>query len=481
MKNLSENNFDNMSAAKVKVWSVPCTPKHIRSVSSITTDLSFLDCKNMAPQEKHLDTEKNPYDPHSFINVDNPTSFFGTVFHVMLIIAGPGLLSIPSTFVSAGYLVGVVLVAPVIFLYAHNAHMMLWSEYQLCKMKHVPSLSYPDVVYHALKEGPKFCHRLAKWSRRISDFEFVLVWFSYYCYNYVIISQNLQVLFENAFGWQVPVAVFIKILTIPLLALSWIPKLKYLVPISLVGSLCNALSLVVIIYFVFNDPHPWQIPKSIGACSNIPMLIGILLFNLNIAGIMIPLKNEMEQPKQFLSKSGVLLVTFVPTCVIQTMFPFICALKYGDTIRPSVAENLPKDDIVAHTGILLTSIALLVQQPLFMFVPFDILWNHGLKNKVKVDSSHYQYLVKTVLIFLSLIVSSIIPNVFLFLSFSGTVGTSIDSLIFPALVNTIVVWKICNSKWKFRMTFAKNISIIVLAVVLVFAGCYNCIYQIIDE
>lgn len=460
--------------------------KHIRSISSASKDLCFLESQNaFTTKEKSASCksdEKDQYDPHDYAKVENATSFFGTVFHVMMIIAGPGLLSIPSAFVTAGYLLGVILVAPVVLLYAHNAYMILWSEYELCKMKRVPNLSYPEVVYHAFNEGPKFSRGFAKWSRRLSYFEFVLVWFSYYCYNYVIICQNLQVLFINVFHLPISVDVFLKILLFPLLVLSWIPKLKYLVPFSLIGSLCNSLSLLVIIFFVFRDPTPWQIPTSIGPLTNIPMLVGTLLFNLNIAGLMIPLKNEMEEPKKFLSQFGVLLVSFVPTAIVQTLFPLICALKYGDSVRPSVAENLPNDDMFAQTGILLSSMALLAQQPLFMFVPFDIMWNHVLKNTVKcLQKFHYKYLLKTLLVMASLVVSMLIPDVFLFLSFSGTVGTSIDSLIFPAVVNTIVVWKICQSKWKFRLTLVKNISIILLGFILVITGCYNCIYQIIYE
>lgn len=465
------NNFKSESKSVMD-----CT----RSISSISRDLSLLESQNASiAKEKSASCEKDPYDPHDYAKVENATSFFGTVFHVMMIVAGPGLLSIPDVFVSAGYLLGVLLVAPVVFLYAHSASMMLWSEYELCKMKRVPTLSYPQVVYHAFKEGPKFCQGFAKWSRRISYFEFVLVWFSYYCYNYVILCQNLQVLFINTFDQEISIDVFLKMLFFPLLILSWVPKLKYLVPFSLIGSLCNALSLFIIIYFVFTDPSPWQIPASIGPLSNIPLLIGTLLFNLNIAGIMIPLKNEMAEPKKFLSKFGVLLVSFVPTAIVQTLFPLLCAFKYGDTIRPSVAENLPTDDMFAQTGILLSSIALLAQQPLFIFVPFDIMWNDVLKNAVKCEpESHYKYLLKTLMVMLSLVVSMIIPDVFLFLSFSGTVGTSIDSLIFPAIVNSFVVWKICESKLKVRLTLMKNVAIIVFGLIMVITGCYNCIYQI---
>lgn len=463
--------------------------QHLQSITSISTDKSILENRNaFSTNEKsasvctHMSEEKNLYDPHDYAKVENPTSFFGTIMHVMMIIAGPGLLSIPSAFVTAGYLPGVILVAPVVFLYVHNAHMMLWSEYELCKMKRVPNLSYPEVIYLAFNEGPKLSQWFAKWGRRVSYFEFVLVWFSYYCYNYVIICQNLQVFFTNAFNLRISVDVFLKILLFPLLCLSWIPKLKYLVPFSLIGSVCNFLSLLVIIFFLFDDPNPWQIPTKIGPLANVPMLIGTLLFNLNIAGIMIPLKNEMEKPKKFLSPFGVLLVSFVPTTIIQTLFSLICALKYGDTISPSVAENLPNDDMFAQTGILLSSMALLAQQPLFMFVPFDIMWNHLLKRNSKcIQKFHYQYLLKTMLVMLSLVVSMIIPDVFLFLSFSGTVGTSIDSLIFPALVNTIVVWKICQGKWKVRLIVIKNILIIFLALILVITGCYNCIYQIMYQ
>lgn len=431
------------------------------------------------PAEDPKNLEK-PYDPHEHCAVDNPTSFWGTVFHTFILMAGPGVLSIPSTFVNAGYLIGVILMPVLFCLYVHNSNMFIWSEYQLCKLKRTPTFPYPQVAYQVFKEGPKFSRWLSTWSRRLAYADFVLVWYSYYCYSFVIVSQNLQIMFLNMFDADISINTSLQIVTVPILILSCIPKLKYLEPVSFIGMLCNGISLVLIVYFVITDHSPWQIPPLVGSLYNVPIFIGAVLLNMNISGILIPLKHEMKEPHRFSGPwLSVLNIAFMPTSILYTLFSLICALKYGHSMRPSVIENLPPRNPIAQIGMALSSISVICQQPLTLMVTYDIIWNQILKKRTHPDYHQVvEYVLRIVLVFLAFGISMALPNVFLFVSIGGTLGTSIDSLILPASIHTVMAWKLCKDKFKFWVTFVKNMVIILFAVVLAIIGCIDSIRQI---
>ncbi|KAK7576707.1 hypothetical protein V9T40_012993 [Parthenolecanium corni] len=428
-----------------------------------------------------LDVDK-AYDPHDYCSVEHPTSFWGTVFHTIILMAGPGVLSIPILFVEAGYLTSTILMPCLFYLYMHNAKMLVWSEYQLCRILKKPTLPYPEVVHDTFKEGPKFSQWFSKWSRRLTYLVFFIVWYSYYCYNYVIVCQNLQVLWRNMFHEEISVNIFLEIFIVPMLILGCIPKLKYLVPISFLGTICHGLSLILIMYFIFTDPSPWSTPPMIGHWSNIPILMGSVLLSVNISGILIKLKNEMQEPRRFTSTwFSVITVSFVPTSFLYAGFCLICALKYGKSIQPSVIQNLPQNDFFAQIGIALSSIAIICQQPFGLIVSYDVIWN--LINGKVQHSKHsmvWEYILKVVLVFLAFIISIALPNIFLFISLGGSVGTSIDSLILPAAVCTIMKWKIFGNEGKFWFIFSKNFIIILLAIVLAIFGCSDCINQIME-
>lgn len=466
-----------------------CLPSHrrVRSIPVNFHNPAFEGDSNVQAEDSVSNTEKldleKDYDPHDYCVVDNPTSFWGTVFHFIILMGGPGVLSIPSVFVGAGYLVGAILMPCLFYLYVHNANMFIWTEYELCKMMKTPTLPYPEVAYHAFKKGPKFSQSFSKWARRILYVDFVIVWYSYYCYNFVIVSKNLQVLYQNVFHVDVSISIFLEIITIPMLLLTCVPKLKYLVPVSFIGMACNGLSLVLIVYYIAIDKSPWQIPAMVGDWNSIPLLIGVVLVNVNMGGILIPLKNEMKQPRRFASSwFSVLTVSYTPTAILYSMFCLVSVLKYGNSIKPSVIENLPQNEALAQIGIALSSIAIICQQPLGLVVSYDIIWDQILKKKIRTEHPlAWEYVLRIVLVFLAFLISMTVPNIDFFLSIGGTVGTSIDSLIMPAAMYTVLKWKTCESKDMFWFICFKNIVVIIFAVILAILGCMNCIDQLVNH
>jgi proton-coupled amino acid transporter len=108
----------------------------------------------------------------------------------------------------------------------------------------------------------------------------------------VIIAENFQQILVHYTGWDVNIRLFISLLLIPLILLSWVPNLKYLAPFSSVANVFMGIGLLITFYYCTTDmPHIserqlhtslLQIPPFFGIgkqiATNNSLLLQILLF-----------------------------------------------------------------------------------------------------------------------------------------------------------------------------------------------------------
>lgn len=439
--------------------------------------------------------ENDEYDPYGYTDEQNTTSFWSTVVHIVVISAGPGILTIPHTIVETGYVLGTVVTIALVWLYAHTMRVLIWCEYETCKLKKIPKLSYPQVVYDVFDTGPHALRSFASYGKIITYTTFFCVWFGAGCYNYIMIGDNVKRVLHNVFEVHVDVYVILVSLAVPFALLCSITNFDYLVPVSLVGNVVNGVTFAVLLYYMLMvDQLPWQYGHAIGSLTKVPMLIGSVIFPLSATGIMIPLKNRMKNPAQFDSTfCSVLRVSYIPVSALYACFALVCSLKYGNAIERNVMLNLPKHSPFAQFAIVLSSFALASQYPLLMYVPIDLLWNNLLKKSLPAAPFNKwcgrsekravaEYAVRTSLVAMSFAISVALPNIDLFLSLCGTVGSSIDSLIFPAAMETLIRSRCKPSSRRRKTRFAaivlKNTLISALALVFVVTGINDSITSI---
>ncbi len=420
------------------------------------------------------------YDPYDYGNPENPTSFWGTVSHLIILSFGPAVLTLPRSFVDAGYILGFIITLVIIYLYAYNMHMLVWSEYKLCKLKRVPNMSYSEVLYYSLKEGPRWLQWGAPFARIFTHFVFIMIWLGCTAMAVVLISENVQVIYHNLYGTHLAIRSVMLWLVIPLWLMCCIRKLSYLEPFSVAATILNLVCVAVVAYYTCFGPWAWRSIPKFGPIENVPVIAGTVLFNLTATGIIMPLKNEMRNPRKFDSVFGVLTVSYVPVSFLYSFLGLFCSLKYGDGLRPSVIQNLPADDFLAQLIIILSTLTSVFVYPLASYVVFDVIWNNIMRD-VRENlrcSLLWEYILRTVIVATSFVGAFTVPNISLFLSLSGTVGTSIDSIIFPALMQTLVMWRVGKNTGRFRVTFFKNTIIMAIAVVVMVAGVISCVTDI---
>lgn len=424
------------------------------------------------------DNSQSSFDPYAYGNQKNATTFLGTVFHLYMISAGPALLSVPKHFIDVGYVFGSLVTFAVFALYWHTMQTLIWCEYQLCKIHRIANLTYSDTLYNAFLQGPPSARWFAPWSRQFVQVLYLFTWIG--SLNVVLMAENLQVVYSNVFHCTVSVQNMMLFSFVPLLLLTWIHRLKYLVPLSIVGNGISALCVLYIVYQGFaGSPVASDLsPPTFGDPTKLPVYLGALLFTLNATGLMMPLKNEMRRPRQFSAPcGGVLTAAFLPMSFIFVFFNALCCFKYGYSIRDSVIENLPNDDFVSQIVIFLFAASLAVQQPLITYVVFDTLWNNMLNERRKRWSNvnFWEYTVRTVVFLVSFLAAYTIPNIDVFMSISGTIGTAFDSMIVPALAESFIVSKLYRRRRSVRRKYyIKNSLIVVLAMIVLYMGLSTC-------
>lgn len=119
--------------------------------------------------------------------------------------------------------------------------------------------------------------------------------------------------------------------------------MKYLAPFSTLANAITILSIAIICYFIFREPIRLEGRRPVGPVNEFPFFFGTVLFSMEAIGVIMPLENEMKEPKNFVGVTGVLNRSFALIVVMYIGMGLFGYLKYGDAIRPSITLNLETD------------------------------------------------------------------------------------------------------------------------------------------
>lgn len=450
-------------------------------VQNLNTIAEDYDSITKAPQtqDRRHENAAAPYEPYDFGKAKNPTTFHGTIFHLLLISAGPALLAMPKIYLGVGNVIGFFGTLFIIGLYNHCCHIFTKVEYDLCKQKRVPNLTYSDIIYHSFLLGPVYLRSGARYARYLVYVVFIIPWLGGNSLNLLLISENLQLALKLLFDHEVGIRTVMLYTFVPLLLLCWIPSLKLLVPISLFGNILNILVVLVVFYHTIYDPPYVQKQSVTFDWLNIPIFFGSVLYCTNAFAILMPLKNDMKNPRKFTSKLGVLNVSNFITVILYATFNLLCCLKYGNTLLDNVVMNLPRDQFSSKLTILMYVIAVCFQFPLVSYVVFDLFWNVLLvEKKAKLNNLLlWEYVARSTVVAGAYILAVAIPSIEMFITITGTLASPVDGLVFPCIADQVMRYKELKCAFKLDMVFVKNFLISGVGIVLMISGLISCVQR----
>lgn len=431
-------------------------------------------------EKKSVDELSNDYDPYDYRVVEHPTTNAETLLHLLKGSLGTGILAMPKAFHHAGYIIGLIATLIIGLLCTYCMRILVLSEYELCKRKKVPSMTYPATAESALSEGPAFLRPFSKASIHVINTFLMIYQMGTCCVYIVFISSNLQSGLSSFVSMELEV--YMAILLLPLIFVNYIRNLKFLAPCSTVANIIMFSGFAIILYYIFREPLTFENRVTIGEVKNFPLFFGTVLFALESIGVIMPLENEMKTPRFFMKPFGVLNIAMAIIVTMYAILGFFGYIRFGKDIAGSITLNLPTKE---HLGIavqILLAIAIFFTHPIQCYVAIDISWNEYIsplleKYRYKVL---WEYVVRTTIILITFGLAITIPELDLFISLFGAFCLSGLGLAFPAIIQLCAFWEVMGPTEK-KIMLAKNMCLVLIGLLGLIVGTYTSLRDIIAK
>ncbi|XP_020293972.1 proton-coupled amino acid transporter-like protein CG1139 [Pseudomyrmex gracilis] len=430
-------------------------------------------------EEKKKSASEQEYDPYKYRKVEHPTTDAETMLHLLKGSLGTGILAMPKAFYHAGYAIGLIATIIIGLLCTYCMRILVQSEYELCKRKRVPSMTYPATAEAALLEGPAFLRSFSKTSIHVINIFLLIYQMGSCCVYIVFISRNLQLGLSKFVDMELEK--YMAIILVPLILVNYIRNLKFLAPFSTLANAIMFTGFAIILYYIFKDPLSFKDRVTVGEIQTFPLFFGTVLFALESIGVIMPLENEMKTPRSFVKPCGVLNFSMSIIVTLYAAIGFFGYIRYGSKIEGSITLNLPDEDLGIAVQILL-AIAIFFTHPIQCYVAIDIMWNEYIGPHLEKYSFKlaWEYVVRTIIILITFALAISIPELDLFISLFGALCLSALGLAFPAIIQLCTFWRVMGHTEKMLM-LAKNTCLILIGALGLIVGTYTSLSEIIKK
>ncbi|XP_066907416.1 proton-coupled amino acid transporter-like protein pathetic isoform X2 [Halyomorpha halys] len=327
---------------------------------------------------------------------ERPTTDCETLTHFLKAAVGTGILGMPLAFKNCGIFLGIILTIFVAIICTHCAYILVKCAHIVYKKIKVTEMTFPEVGEVVFMKGPEWGRKYSKAARMSILIGLFITYFGSCSVYAVIIAQNFQQVLELHTGYSYDIRIYISVLLLPLILLTWIPDLKRLAPVSLVANGFMLISIGITFYYLCDHPQsPFDMPQ-VADIMDWPMFFSITIFAMEAIGVVLPLENNMMTPKHLLGICGILDRSMTVVTIIYATLGFMGYLKYGDDVLGSITLNLPTEDIAAQIVKILVAAAVFCTFGLQYYVCLEIVWG-GLKHHFKNHLLLYEYIVRTIL------------------------------------------------------------------------------------
>lgn len=445
---------------------------------NVTEKTGLLDKTNKQKIEKH---PQEDYDPYTHRELDHPTSDLETFIHFLKACIGTGILAMPEAFKFAGMINGIISTALIGCIVTYCLHLLVKSQYILCKRLKVGLIPYPESMQAAVEMGPECLKFFSKFAQNTTIFFLCCYQLGILCIYVIFVASNVKIMTDYYVGINIEITHYILMLVTPFCLIICIPNLKYLVPVSFLADVLSFVSCGIIFYYLCQHLHPLKHLKMFGTAYQYPLFVGTTMFALQSPAVITALENNMKTPQHFRTPCGILNVSMVTVTALYIIVAVLGYWRYGEDIKPSITLNLPTVDGVGQAVRILYSIAIFSSFGMNGLVLVQIIWRYYVENKVKDKrtSNVWNYGLRLISVSVACLIASTIPYLGLIISLLGTFCLSILGIAFPALMDICVSWphELGYRKW----VLWKNIVLIILAILGLIFGSYSSMSEIITD
>ncbi|CAO1388535.1 unnamed protein product [Diamesa tonsa] len=410
------------------------------------------------------------------------TSYVETLMHLFKGNVGPGCYAMADAMRNGGLILGPILTLILGIICVHAQHILVICSEKMKDKYDLPNKpDYAETVELCFSSSKNEKVRMMAGSmKRTCNIFICVTQFGFCCVYFLFVGTNLkQVL--GFYGYEFDLHLIVSFSLIPILLSSLITNLKYLAPCSALANVCMITGIIITYYYAVQDLPDFRERNYTSSLHQLPLFFGTAIFAFEGIALVLPLQNAMKVPRNFSKCFGVLNVGMVFVTFIFLSFGGIGYWKYGEDTQGSLTLNLPTDQILAQIVKVAISFGILLGYAIQFYIPIEIMFP-TVRRLWKFADSRPLFGERIFRIFMVLVTFSVailIPNLGLLLSLIGSVCSTVLALVFPPILEYIVI--LSEGKKIHWLILIKNLVILTLAVLGFVTGGYESIKSIIKE
>lgn len=461
-----------------------------------------LDLEMMTPLMEEVGGEENSDEESASEQKSHGITFTQTLLHLLKGNIGTGLLGLPLALRNAGILLGPVCLVLMGVVCVHCMHILVNCSHQLSERLKKSPLSYSETVAVAMETSSShWLKKGANFGRLLVNFFLVSTQLGFCSVYFVFLAENIKQVVEGHYinssspssseavlafysnsseGSGGPVVstpagldqrVYMLLLLPFLILLTFIRELSNMAPLCAAANIAMAASLTLIYTYILSDVgDPRQLPY-VSTWNKFPFFFGTAIFAFEGIGVVLPVENQMREPKRFPCALDVSMGIVVVLYVTLATFGYLC---FGDDIKGSITLNLPHDSWSNLLVKVLYSFGVFVTFAVQFFVAAEIVVPAVCERVSERWRRHTDICTRALLTCITCAVAVLVPRLDLAISLVGAVSSSALALIFPPLVELIA----CSTRPS-ALLFLKDISIALIGFLGFLTGTYVTVGEIL--
>ncbi|KAF5271068.1 hypothetical protein FQR65_LT00487 [Abscondita terminalis] len=403
--------------------------------------------------------------------VKYPTNYGQTLIHFFRANVGPGIFAMGDAFKNSGIVLGIILTPLLGLICLHCEHLLINAAYHVKdSLPKNPDFAVTAEVCFAT--GSPRLKFLAPYIRGTVNIFLCLTQFGFCCVYFVFISRNIKQVMDY-YGFEHSIHLHMAFILLPITLCCLVRNLKYLTPFSALANICILYGITITLYY--SCQKPFAEVENLARPEQFPLFFGTALYAFEGIGSVLPLQNEMKNPKLFSRPFGVLNVGLTAIIILFCLLGLFSYLRFGDGVLGSVTLNLPKDELLSQTVKFVIPLGVLLTFALQFYIPIKIIFPYiekgfgPLKNPTIIE-----YVVRIFFVLVIFTLAEIVPYLDLFISLVGAFCSTSIALIIPPILEFST-----TSKVTIWMTI-KNVIIIGIGVLGCVTGSYESIRLIAE-
>ena len=243
-----------------------------------------------------------------------------------------------------------------------------------------------------------------------------------------------------------------------ILGLSYIPSVRKLAPVMVLGLILLFSGFGVLAYIVFAEwPYRPTEPLEI-RWINLPLAVCAILYSYEGICLVLPVESSMKEPRKF---KKVFWLAMISSGAVFAAVATLCTRAFGDVTSGSITAFLLgkfKDDETIMLFLMLAntfvSLSVLFTYPIQLFPTLELIGPNVQKllhehdttmlaeNTEEADNEGIpgdSYFVRTGLVILTYTIAMIVPNVQVLISLAGAVAGSSNALLIPPVLELALI------------------------------------------